>query len=494
MDKISTQRTEGKYETAQRLVKNSLWLFSAEGLSKLTALGIQIIAARYLGNEGFGIFGFAFVVTGVALDFIDNGLKVFLTRAVSQKPELIGAFLHNILALKLILTVFSVLLFSVAVTLLSLDQETLTVVAIIGTALVINGYTEMYLGVFRALEKMPLVSKLMVFQRVLFFGFGLYVLVTGHGVVAFSNAFLISSIISFFLAHRQLKQPKSSWKKDLSRSLIRKFFLDSLPVCGVVFFAYIYFFIDSVLLFLIIGKSETGLYFAAFKLIESLALLLASVRGALFPILSRTYSKNEDQFKRLWAESARYLLLIGLPFSAGTAILAPQLIDALYGQLYETAGPVLQIMAVPFFLLVFNEFITYLLLSANKTRCVLRIVIVAATFNMVCNFLVIPRWGMIGAAVTAGLTELLLFGLFFQAINKVVGHIDILSLVWRPVLAVTGMSLVIIYASWPLIPSFILGVVIYFLLLIFLRAFNESDFLVLKGIVKYEKDPSIHDK
>lgn len=488
---MSTQRIKGKYKTAQRLVKNSLWLFFAEALSKLTALGIQIIAARYLGDEGFGTFGFAFVATGVVLDFIDNGLKVFLTRAVSQKPELLGAFLYNIFALKLILTIFSVLLFSVAVTLMSMDHETLTVVVIIGFALVINGYTEMYLGVFRALEKMPLVSILMVFQRVLFFLFGLYVLVSGHGVVAFSNAFLISSIISLFLARRQLKQPKSSWKKDLNRSLIRKIFMDSLPVCGVIFFAYIYFFIDSVLLFLIIGKSETGLYFAAFKLIESLALLLASVRGALFPILSRTYSKNEDQFKKLWAESARYLLLIGLPFSAGTAILAPQLIDTLYGQSYESTGPVLQIMAIPFFLLVLNEFISYLLLSADKNRCVLKIVIAAATFNMVCNFLVIPRWGIIGAAITAGLTELLLFCLFFQAINKIIGHIHILSLAWRPVLAVAGMSLVINKASWSLIPSFILGVVTYFLLLILLKTFNEFDFLVLKGIFKQEKDPSI---
>lgn len=489
-----TQEIQGKNRTAQRLVKNSVWLFFAEALSKLTALGIQIIAARYLGNEGFGIFGFAFVATGVVLDFIDNGLKVFLTRAISRKPELIGPYLHNIFVLKLILTFFSVLLFSVAVTLMSLGRETLTVVATIGFALVINGYTEMYLGVFRALEKMSLVSKLMVFQRIMFFLFGLFVLVSGYGVVAFSNAFLISSIISLFLAHWQLKRPQSSWKKDLNRDLMQKIFKESLPVCGIVFFAYIYFCIDSVILFLIIGKSETGLYFAAFKLLESLALLLASVRGALFPILSRTYFENDDRFKRMWAEAARYLLLIGIPFSAGTAILAPQLIDLLYGPLYEISGPVLQIMVIPFFLLVLNEFIAYLLLSADKTRSVLRIVIVGATFNLVCNLMVIPLWGLIGAAIIAGLTELLLFGLFFHTINKIIGRIHILSLLWRPVLAVAGMSIIIVKASWSLIPSFILGVTSYLILLVFLRAFNEFDILVFKGIFNREKENLLGDK
>ena len=486
-----SREVQEKTITARRLVKNSVWLFFGEALSKLTTLGIQIIAARYLGKEGFGIFGFAFIFTGVVLDFIDNGLKVFLTRVISRKPELVGTYLHNIFALKLILTFFSVLLFLVTVTLMSLDSETLTVVAIIGFALVINGYTEMYLGVFRALEKMPLVSKLMVFQRILFFAFGLFVLVSGYSVVAFSNAFLISSIISLFLAHRQLKRPKSSWKKDLDSDMIRRIFQDSLPVCGVVFFTYIYFCIDSVLLFLIIGKSETGLYYAAFKLIESLALLLASVRGALFPILSQTYSKNDNRFKRLLTEGTRYLLLIGIPVSAGTVILAPQLINILYGPLYEITGLVLQIMVVPFFLLVLNEFIAYFLLSADKTRSVLGIVIAAAIFNLVCNLLVIPRWGLIGAAITAGLTELLLFGLFFQAMIKNFGSIQFLSLIWRPMLASAGMSFVIVKASWSLIPAFILGIGTYFILLMLLRTFNEFDFLVFRSIFKRKKEPLI---
>ena len=76
-----------KTDTAERLVKNSSWLFLAEIFSKLTALGIQIIAARYLGGEGFGVFGFAFIATGGVLDFIDNGLKVFLIRSISRNPD-----------------------------------------------------------------------------------------------------------------------------------------------------------------------------------------------------------------------------------------------------------------------------------------------------------------------------------------------------------------------------------------------------------------------
>ena len=54
-----------KTSTAEKLVKNSAWLFLSEVLSKVTTLGIQIIAARYLGENGFGVFGFAFIATGI---------------------------------------------------------------------------------------------------------------------------------------------------------------------------------------------------------------------------------------------------------------------------------------------------------------------------------------------------------------------------------------------------------------------------------------------
>ena len=477
---------QGKTSTAEKLVKNSVWLFLSEVLSKVTALGIQIIAARYLGENGFGVFGFAFIATGVFLDFIDNGLKVFLTRSISRSPDLMADYLHNIFALKWFISFFTVLIFAVVIYMFPLDRETLKVICVIGVSLVINGYTEMYLGVFRGYEQMVLVSKLMFMQRILFFLFGFLVLLAGYQVVEFAVAFLISSVVSFFLTRMQLKKIRHDLKKEFNSVLIRKIFTESLPICGVVLFSYIYFCIDSILLFLMLGKSETGWYFAAFKIIESLALFLASIRGALFPTLSRMCFHDDDHFKGLWKEALKYLIIIGLPISAGTAVLAPQLVDVLYGSHYEISGLVLQIMAIPFFILILNEFIAYFLLSADKTRKVLNITLSGAIFNIALNLLVIPKWGLIGASVVAGLTEFLLLILFFQTINNLYDRTLFLPLIWKPALSALGMAYFLTKVSWPLIPLIFTGMGVYFLTLLLLRAFNEQDFMVLRNIFNRE--------
>ncbi|HIE80511.1 MAG TPA: hypothetical protein EYQ03_07755, partial [Nitrospinaceae bacterium] len=93
------------------------------------------------------------------------------------------------------------------------------------------------------------------------------------------------------------------------------------------------------------------------------------------------------------------------------------------------------------------------------------------------------KWGLIGAAVVAGLTEFLLFILFFQTINKYFGRTSFLVLVWKPALSATGMAYFLTEVSWPLFPLIFAGAGVYLVLLLLLRAFNEHDFQVMRNVL-----------
>ena len=58
-------------KTATRLVKNSAWLFGAEASSKIIGLATQIIAARYLGDKGYGSYSLAFALSGIFTVFLE---------------------------------------------------------------------------------------------------------------------------------------------------------------------------------------------------------------------------------------------------------------------------------------------------------------------------------------------------------------------------------------------------------------------------------------
>ena len=473
---------KNKEATSKRLVKNSIWLFGAEASSKFIGLATQIIAARYLGDKGYGNYSLAFALSGIFTVFLDMGLSIYICKQVSRYPKEANQYLKSVFGLKkfLVLPVVGVLI--CLVWLMPAEGEVKVVVCAIGLALVVNGFTEMHLAVFRAFEWMSLVCVLLVVQRALFFALGFISLLMGYLVVPFSIIFLVVSVFSLILARWNMqkrsegREPLLDW--GLSKTILKK----SLPVCGIFLFSYIYFRIDVVIVYFLIGEAETGWYNAAFKWVEVLALLVASIRSALFPTLSRVYSDPGNQFQSICKEAVRYLFLIGLPLTVGTFVLAPELVKLLYGDLYEMTVQILQIMALGFFLICVNEFAIFLLLSADRFSEVLKVVFLGSVLNIVLNILAIPKWGVIGAAAVAGLTELFLFFMLYNYMSRISGAIQLFSLIWRPALAAAVMGFALKQVSWSLFPSIFAGVGIYFVLLFLLRAFNEYDFLVMRNV------------
>ncbi len=473
-----------KVDKAEKLVKNSIWMFTAEGFSKVVALITQVFAARFLGGEGYGIFSFAFAATGAFIVFIDTGLGTYLTREVSRHPEKAAVYLHNVFSLKWKLSLIIVLVLAMALSTASMEHESSFSAAAIGLALMANGYTEMYLAVFRAYERMKIVSILLVAQRILFFVLGLAVLLWGGDVVLFSCAFLFVALIIFVITQRQMTVGQDPSKKVRDRKLAREIFRGSLPICGLILFTYIYFRIDAVLIFFLRGKLETGWYSSAFKLIETLGWLIASIRFGVFPVLSKTFKEGNDHYQKIWKETVRYMFLVSIPVSIGMILLAPRILGLLYGASFEIAGPVLKIMALGFPLLCMNDLASYLLLSQNKTQSVLRIAGGAAVINVLLNLFLIPKWGMTGAAWAATLTQGLVFSAYYLKVREICGKTGMFALLWRPLLASGAMALLLVgWDSLPLVPAVLLSVGIYFAGLMTLGTFNEFDRLVFSRIL-----------
>ncbi len=472
-------------ETAQRVVKNSLWLFAAEALAKLLALLTQVVAARYLGKEGFGVFSFAFSLTGALTVFVDTGLSLYLTREVSREPDRARDYLRSVMGLKLGLSLATAVLLVAGLGVSELSRETVCVALLIGVSLMVHGFTDLYLAVFRAFEQMALVSVLTVLARVLFFALGLAVLLMGADVLLFSAAFCFTSVLCFFIARWQMRVSYQFKFAEFSWQLVRKIVRQAAPVCGALLFTYIYFRIDAVLVFFLAGKAETGRYAAAFKLIEALFLLMASVRLALFPVFSKSFKNDRDAGVRLWRESARYLLLITLPLAVGMAVCASPIVELLYGERYAGAGIVLAGMALGFPLLCLNDLAAHLLLSGHRTRRVLLTAGAFAVLNPIANLYCIPRWGVTGAAFVAAGTQWVLFAVYLPQVRSALGAAPFFTLAWRPAVAAAGMAgLLFGLEGLPFGVLVVLAGAVYFLLLIFLKTFNASDRGVLTRILK----------
>jgi O-antigen/teichoic acid export membrane protein len=95
---------------------------------------------------------------------------------------------------------------------------------------------------------------------------------------------------------------------------------------------------------------------------------------------------------------------------------APFLVPAIYGSAFTSAVPVCQVRLVSLAPHFVNSFTANVLLAWSRIREVLAVQLVLTIVNVVVNLLVVPRYGIMGAAATTVATETLgtaAYGLVF---------------------------------------------------------------------------------
>jgi O-antigen/teichoic acid export membrane protein len=197
-----------------------------------------------------------------------------------------------------------------------------------------------------------------------------------------------------------------------------------------------------------------GLYAVAYSLVERpMSLICSSVSTATFPIAISVLERQGREAGRIQAgKNGAVLLALTLPACVGLWLTAPYIAAALVGPAFrDGVATLIPIMCVTALLNgVRAHFIDHAFHLASRSMLMLWTYGPAAVANVALNLLLIPRYGMMGAAWT---------GLICQGIAVIVGWIvgrRIFPL-WVPLGeiariagAVSAMAVVLKMVSFPL--------------------------------------------
>jgi O-antigen/teichoic acid export membrane protein len=313
---------------------------------------------------------------------------------------------------------------------------------------------------------------------------GISVLYLGYGLLALALAFVVGSLInltaSLALASARFVRPKFK----LERRFLTYLFKEAPSFGLIVFFTLIYYKISTLLLFFIQGDAATGWFNAAYTMAVSLTFLPAAFMGALFPVISTLHVSSRDLTKTVYNESFRYMLIFGLPLAFGTTVLADKVIDITYGGQFYNSAAVLQIVIWSISILFLNYVLTTTLTSINLQRVVMYATGLGVAVNIILNLLVIPTFSYIGASYVMVATELTTFSICFYYASKNLCFIQVQRVILKPLIGSFVMAVVVYYLR-PINIFIIFGVAVwvYFATLIALRTFTKQDVDVIKSII-----------
>lgn len=400
----------------RQILKQTTWLILAQVLTKGIGFFYTIFLAKSLGVEDFGLLTVALAYFSIISSIADFGFNRFLIREVAQDKKQTNILLWNILMLRLTLT--SILFAIFAVTLYILDQDKIRVNLILLATLAIlpqaMGMT--FDGIFVALKKLQF-SALTLFLSTLAMVLAGFLLVSkGFGVVGAVNALIFGQLIFAGVLFILLTLNHGLHFPKVEFSIIKKAIRGSLPYGVLGILGLLYFRIDAIILSYLRGSFETGIYGAAYKFLEAIIFVPSSFAAALFPTLAKLHD-DKIELKQLYFKSLKLMLSLGIVLLIGYILVLPQIIKTFLPN-YLLAIEAIKILSLSIpFIFIATPGVTVLLSTDKYLKSVMFFSIFTLAFNIILNFVFIPKFGFIAASWVTVFSDILSFAIFFLLIK-----------------------------------------------------------------------------
>lgn len=441
---------------SKALGKNVLFKGGGEVAIRALSFAFTVWVARALGREQFGVMNFAYSFPLLFLVIVDFGLNPLVVREVARRPGETAGVFYNLLGVKLALGL--VFLLAVGGALPWAARDSRMVWAGIGFMFFffLNSITEFCNAVFQGRQAMHLEAVVMTFQKIALLLYGFLALGQGWGLGGVVWAYLAAGACGLAAAGGILHWGgflSRPWSWD--RAWIRQALRQALPLTLTTLFINLYFRIDMTLLANLRPSREVGWYGAAHKCIEVLILIPGVLIAASFPGFSRWFEEDREKFVRAARQLFRLLLLLGLPLAAGSFGVGESLMQGLFGAEYRPAGEALPWLCLALGFIFLNYLLSYLLIAGNRQSANAWIAGAAVAVSVSANLVFIPRWGFRGAALSAALTEAVLFLAYFWAVRRWIASLSFGPWLWRPAGAVLLMLAVErglrFWPAWPVL-------------------------------------------
>lgn len=415
-----------------RALRNTVLVLAAKIVARLIALVTVIAMIRYLTEVPYGAFATLVNYTAIVSVVLDLGFNVLFVREGARHPQEIQRYLRNVMSLRLLMSVLSLVLFGAVVTVAGLGS--LLVPGFL--LMVLTSYSSLLRNGLYAVQKLGYEAIAVVLESLVLLALVLWGIKAKQGVSYFVWAYAAQYAFScaYFVVVLAVKRiAVIGWRLELP--LLREWFWKGLPFALTFVLTILYFKIDQPLVYALRAHREAGWYGAAYKPFEALLFVPMTFLSIVFPVLSIYHRERPAEMLEAVNRFFKALLLVGWPMSVGMFVIAHPLNRALFGSNFDPSEPALRILSLSLgFAFVNNAFIGALSASDHQASFTW-----AAGWsllaNLALNLALIPAFGYIGASWATVATEIVLGVVGWTLVARHIGQVAVWRLSWRVLLA-----------------------------------------------------------
>lgn len=392
----------------QKYFKNISWSLIARFTTMIIAFFVSIYVVRYLGPTNYGYLSYAVSFVGIFTFISSLGLETIIFRTLIESPEKRQELMGTALRIRLVaggIATFTVLSFA---WIFRTDNILFFLIFIISSSYILNAW-QIIMFEFQAEkdQKTPALISLKI--AILLNLLKLLIVFFDKGVIYLSFVFVIESFLYMiiFISSRNKKFGSiQTWRYDpiIARQLLK----ESWPLIFSTGFVLIYSRIDQIIIKQYLDITSVGLYDSAVRLTETWNTIPILIISAFFPAIVNAKKVSFDLYRK------RVLQLIyligGLTFFASVFVqfVAPFIINLLYGTKFIGSVNVFRIYMWSNIWMSIGLVVYHLLILNRSTKLLALTNFSAMALNIFLNMILIPRFGINGAAFATAISYALL--------------------------------------------------------------------------------------
>ena len=458
-----------------RITKNSLIQLIGKLISLVLGLLTIAMMTRYLGQDGFGYYTTAISFMQVFGILVDFGLSLTAVQMISKAKADVSRALSNLMTVRIVSAVIFLGLAPLIVLFFPYSPEVklgvlLTTVSFFSISLI-----SVLTSVFQKELKMLEVTVADVIGRIILLGITAAAVYFKQSIYWFYAGMSIANLLNALMVVYYCKRYvtlRVAFDWPVWREILRR----TWPMALSISLNLIYLRMDVVILSMVRGPAEVGLYGAAYRVLDILTLLPAVYMGMVLPHLTLFYSENKfEKLRALMQRSFNVLMLFAIPIIVGTFFVARPIMAFVAGRDFSASGEMLTILILAVGPIFITSLFGYAVVALDKQKPMTWGYLTTAVLTFVGYIIFIPIYGWPAAAWLTVFSEALSMVWTFSMVYRTIKFFPKLLFCAKSVFATAAMSAALYFVSaWPVAMSFLLAVFVYFGVMFLVGALKKS--------------------
>ncbi len=387
-----------KSDGFKKHLSNLGWMFFARIIGMIISILVAAYVTRVLGPTNYGELSYALSFITLFSVFSNLGIDQILYRELIKRPQDKNELLGSSITIKTISGSIAAVIVLVVAYLTSTDQLSFWLIAIMSLSFLFNGWN--IIGhEFQAEVRSKYPAFITLYVTIILSIIKIVIISTGGGVIYLAAIVTFEQVLyMFFYIFFRYKYIGSIRAWFVRWETTHYLIIQSIPLMISMWFVFVYTRADQIIIKFLLDTTSVGLYDAGVRIAEAWQFVPQFIVHSLFPALFGAKILGNNTYGKKFIRLAIFLIIFMSAIAGTITFFARPIILILYGAEFSPSIGVLQIYSWAGVAVGIWYLAQYFLIAEDKQSIALMSTFVVMAVNIGLNFILIPIYGIYGAA------------------------------------------------------------------------------------------------